>query len=203
MIGSRLDVDAHFEEVALDRDPRALGGDPHRLVVVAVGAAAGEGVAEPEVALERDGVGDVGEGRGALVGGDHEIGIVAVVDDDIVGMDDLVVDDIVGDRQQRADEDAVAFGALGEPGVAVGRRIGQLLGIEAALGAGRDDHRILDHLRLHQAEDFGAEIVAPVGPAQAAAGDRPAAQMDALDARANRPRFRARAPARAGRGPAC
>ena len=59
-----------------------LRGDPHRLVVVAVGAAAGEGVAEPEVALERDGVGDVGEGRRALVGGDHEIGIVAVVDDD-------------------------------------------------------------------------------------------------------------------------
>ena len=78
-----LNVDAHFQEVALDRDPGALGGDAHRLVVVAVRAAAGEGVAEPEVALERDRVGDVGEGRGALVGGDHEIGIVAVVDDDV------------------------------------------------------------------------------------------------------------------------
>ena len=72
----------------------------------------------------------------------------------------------------------------------------QLLGIEAALGAGRDDHRILDHLRLHQAEDLGAEIVAPVGPAEAAAGDRAAAQVDALDARLNRPRSRATAPAR-------
>jgi hypothetical protein len=60
----------------------------------------------------------------------------------------------------------------------------QLLGIEAALGAGRHDHRVLDQLRLHQAEDLGAEIVAPVGPAQAAAGDRAAAQVDALDARA-------------------
>ena len=86
--------------MALDRNPRALGGDAHRLVVVAVGAAAGEGVAEPEAALERDGVGDVGEGRGALVGGDDEIGIVAVVDDDVGRVDDLVVDDIVGDRQQ-------------------------------------------------------------------------------------------------------
>ena len=37
------------------------------------------------------------------------------------GMDDLVLDEIVGDRQQGADEDAVAFGAFGEPGVAVGR----------------------------------------------------------------------------------
>ena len=90
---------------------------------------------------------------------------------------------------KRADEDAVAFGAFGQPGVAVDRRVGQLLGIEAALGAGRHDHRILDQLRLHQAEDFGAEIVAPVGPAQAAAGDRPAAQMDALDARAVDPDF--------------
>ena len=112
----------------------------------------------------------------------------------LVGMDDLVVDDIVGDRQQGADEDAVAFGAFGQPGVAVRRRR-QLLGIEAALGAGRHDHRVLDQLRLHQAEDLGAEIVAPVGPAQAAAGDRAAAQVDALDARANRPRSRATAPA--------
>ena len=60
----------------------------------------------------------------------------------------------------------------------------QLLGIEAALGAGRDDHRILDQLRLHQAEDLGAEVVAAVGPAQAAASDRAAAQVDAFDARA-------------------
>ena len=75
----RLNVDAHFEEVPLDGNPRALGGDPHRLVVVAVRAAAGERVAEPEIALERDLVGDVGEGRRALVRGDDEIRIVAVV----------------------------------------------------------------------------------------------------------------------------
>ena len=31
-----LNVDAHFEEMALDGNPRALGGDAHRLVVVAV-----------------------------------------------------------------------------------------------------------------------------------------------------------------------
>ena len=178
-----LHVDAHFAEMALDRDPGALGGDPHRLVVVAVGAAAGEGVAEPEAALDRDRVGDVGEGRGALVGGDDEIGIVAVADRRRPsGWTTLPLDDIVGDREQGADEDAVALGAFGEPGVAVGGGR-QLLGIEAALGAGRHDHRILDHLRLHQAEDLGAEIVAPVGPAQAAAGDRAAAQVDALDPR--------------------
>ena len=44
-------------------------------------------------------------------------------------------------------------------------------------------------MRLHQAQDFGAEIVATVGPAQAATGDRAGAQMDALDARAVHPDF--------------
>src|SRR3546814_6676022 len=79
-------------------------------------------------------------------------------------MHDLAANDIVGDRQQRADEDAIAFLPLGEPCVAVERRIGQRLRIEAALRAGRHDDGILDPLRLHQAEDFGAEVVAPVGP---------------------------------------
>src|SRR3546814_13949018 len=54
-------------------------------------------------------------------------------------MHDLAANDIVGDRQQRADEDAIAFLPLGEPCVAVERRIGQRLRIEAALRAGRHD----------------------------------------------------------------
>src|SRR5688572_22544215 len=148
---------------AAARDPGTARGDPHRLVVVALAAARGEGVAEPEAARQSDRVGDVGEGRRALVGGDDEIGIVAVSDDDALGMDDPVADDIVGDREQGADEDAIGFGAFRHPGVAIRRRR-QLLGIEAALGAGRHDHRVLDHLRLHQPEYLGAEIIAPVGP---------------------------------------
>ena len=63
----------------LHRLPRAARGDAHRLVVVARRAAGGERVAEPEAVLDRDLVGDVGEGRGALVGGDDEVGVVAVV----------------------------------------------------------------------------------------------------------------------------
>ena len=43
---------------------------------------------------------------------------------------------------------------------------------KSALGTGRDDNRILDHLRLDQPQHLGAEVLAPVGPAQAAAGDR-------------------------------
>jgi len=164
----------------LDRNPCALGGDPHRLVVVSVGSAAREGVSKPEVALQRDGVGDIGESRGALVGGDDEIGVLAVVNHHTIRVHDLIVDEIVGDRQQRADEDPIAFGAFGEPRVAVRRRR-QLLGIESAFGAGRNDDGILDQLRLHEAEDFGPEIVAPVGPAQSASRDRSAAQVDSFD----------------------
>ena len=74
-----LDVDADFAEVALDAFPGAARGDGHFLVVVAGRAAGGEGIAEPEAVFLRNGVGDVGKGRGALVGRDHEVGIVAVV----------------------------------------------------------------------------------------------------------------------------
>ena len=177
-----LHVHAYFEEMALNRNPRALGGDPHRLVVVAVAAAAGESVVEPEVGLFGDGVGDIGEGRGALVRRNHEVGILSIEHHDLRGMDDLAAHDVVGDRQQRADEHLIAGLALGQPAFSVLRRVGQALGIEPALGPGRHDHCVLDPLGLHQPEDFGAEIVAPVGPAQAAAGDRPGAQVDAFEA---------------------
>ena len=43
---------------------------------------------------------------------------------------------------------------------------------EPALGADRDDQRVLDHLRLHQAEDLGAEVLA-AGPTTAARRVRP------------------------------
>ena len=66
-------------EMALHRLPGAARGDAHLLVVVAGRAARGEGVVQPEAVFARQRIGDVGEGGGALVGGDHEIGIVAVV----------------------------------------------------------------------------------------------------------------------------
>src|SRR4029079_14036436 len=85
-----LYVDAHFDEMALHGNPRALRRDPRRLVVVSVRAAAREGVAEPEVARQCDLGGDVGKGRGTLVGGNDEIGIIAVVNDDSLRMHDAV-----------------------------------------------------------------------------------------------------------------
>ena len=178
-----LHVDAHFQEVALHREPGPLGGDAHRLVVIALRAAAGEGIVQPEVAGFGQRIGRVGEGGGALVGGDHEVGVFAIADRHRGGVDHLALDDVVGDRQQGADEDLVGGAPFGGPAVAVLRRVGQLLGVEAALGPGRHDHRVLDPLRFHQPENLGAEVVAPVRPAQAAARHRPGAQVDALDPR--------------------
>ena len=180
--------------------PGAAGGDAHLLVVVALAAAGREGVAQPEAVFGGDAVGDVGEGGGALVGGDDEVGIVAVAADhrrpaaplrrrhrlSVMSSSPrirvLVAGDALGLRAPR--------GRVGSGGC---------LTDEAALGADRDDHRVLDHLRLHQAEDLGAEVLAPVRPADAAARDLAAAQVDALHAPANRRRSRPSAAAAAGR----
>ena len=177
-----LDVAAHLVEVALHRLPGAARRDPHLLVVVAGGPARGEPVAEPEAVLGRDLVGEIGEGRGALVGRHHQIRIVLVVTHHVGRRHHRRAHDVVGEIEQAADEGAVALDHLGLPGVAIvaGR---QPLGDEAALGADRDDHRVLHHLRLHQAQDLGAEVLAPVGEPDAAARDLAAAQMNALDPR--------------------
>ena len=94
----RLNVDPKFKEMALDRKPSPLGGDAHRLVIVALRAATGEGIVEPEIEFLGNSIGGVGEGRRAFVGGDHEIGILAVADDHLIGMDDFPLGNIVGNR---------------------------------------------------------------------------------------------------------
>ena len=172
-----LDVGAQFAEVALDRFPGAARGDAHLLVVIADAAAAGEGIAQPEAAPQRDGIGDVGEGGGALVGRHHQIGIIAVRAQHVRRRHNLaILVQIVGHIQKRVDEGLVGCDACFHELFAGGVG-GHQLGKEAALGAHRHDHRILDLLRLDQAQDFGAEILRPVAPAQAAACDASEAQM--------------------------
>ena len=187
--GWLLDVDVHLAEVPLDALPGAARGDRHALVVVAGRAAGGEGVAEPEVVRGRDLVGDVGEGGGALVGGDHQIGIVAVVAHHVARRDHLAVLDVVGDVEQGGDEDAVGGHALLlDLLAAAGAR--QLLGQEAALGARRHDHRVLDELGAHEPQDLRAEVLRPVRPADAAARDRPRSADACPPRAASRPRSR-------------
>ncbi len=190
-----LDVDIHFAEMALDGLPGAAGGDAHLLVVVASRAAGGEGVVEPEAGFLRQRIGGVGEGRRSLVGGDDEIGIVAIEPHRIVRRHDIGAGNIVGDRQQRADIGLVGFAAGIEDLVAAAAD-GKLLRIEAALGADRHDDGVLDLLRLHEAQHFGAVVLGTIRPAQTAARHLAEAQVHAFDFDtidedfAERPRFR-------------
>ncbi len=176
-----LDVRSQLAEVTLDRLPRPAGRDRHLLVVVAGGAAGGEGVAEPEAVVDRDGVRDVREGRRSLVGGDDEVRVVLVVANDIRRRHDLAAGDRVRHVEQAAHERPVALDDLLEQrsAVATGRRP---LDDEAALRADRDDHGVLDRLGLHQPEHLGAEVLAAVRPADASARDPPAAEVHGLDA---------------------
>ncbi len=170
-----LGVDAHLAEVPLDRFPGALGGDAHRFVVVADRPAGREGVAQPEAVGLRDLVGDVGERRGAFVGGYHQVGVVAVAPHDFPWGAYLPRDvvDVVGDVEQAGDEQLVAGDAFVAVRIAVGGGVAggqrRLLDDESALGADRHDHRVLDGLRLDQAQDLGAEVLPAVRPAQATA----------------------------------
>ena len=167
----------------LDRFPRAARGDAHLLVVIAGRAAGGEGVAQPEAALERNRIGGVGEGRGALVGGDDEIGIVAVMAHHVVGRHDRAVGgDVVSDVEHGRDEQRIGGDAFGRDRLARAAERQEFRN-EAALGADRHDHGVLDLLRLDQPQNLGAEILRPVRPADAAARDLAEAQMHALDAR--------------------
>ena len=163
----------------LHRFPGAARGDAHLLVVVALGAARGERVAEPVAEPSRDLVGGVGERRGALVRRDHQVRVVAVPPDHARRRHHRVAVDVVGHVEHARDERLVAGQHLGLVRLAVGR-VGQALAHEAALGAGRDDDRVLDLLRLDQAEHLGAEVLEPVRPAQPAARHPAEAQVHRL-----------------------
>ncbi len=108
----RLGVVPELAEVAPHGLPAAARRDAHVLVVVAGGAAGREGIAEPEPVLLGDRIGDVGELGRALVGGDDQVGVVAVVAHDARRGHDLAADDVVRHVEQRADERAVAGGAV-------------------------------------------------------------------------------------------
>ena len=166
-----LGVHAERGEVELDRLPGAPGGNAHLLVVVALGPAGGERVAQPEPVADGDLVGRVRERGRALVRRDHQVRVVGVVPDHPGRRHHLARVQVVGHLEHGADERAVAGQHLGLVRLAVGG-VRQPLADEAALGPGRHDDRVLHLLGLGQAEDLGAEVLAPVRPAQPAAGHR-------------------------------
>ena len=191
--------------MAHHRLPRPACGDAHRLVVVARRPARCERVAEPESVVGRDAVREIGERRGALVGGDHQIAVVAVVAHDIGRWHGLLAvgvrDQVVGQVEKATDQRAVTRDDLGLLRLPIGQVGRRPLHHEAALGADRHDHRVLHCLRLRQPEHLGAEVLAPIGVSDATARDRTEPQMHALDARRIRRRSRTTAAARAGRPP--
>ena len=97
--GILLHIDAHFQKVPLHRNPAAFRGNAHRFMVIPNRTAAGKSIAQPKSAFVGNGVGGVGKCRRALVCGNHEIRVFAIMDDDACGMHNLVLHDIVGDRQ--------------------------------------------------------------------------------------------------------
>ena len=172
-----LGVVPELAEVPAHALPGAAGGDAERLVVVAGRAAGRERVAEPEAVLDGDRVRGVRERRRALVGGDDEVGVVAVVDAHARGMHDRARHHRVRHVEQPADQGRVLPPHLLAQLVPPARRA---LQHEPALAAVRHDHGVLDHLGLHQPEHLGAVVLAPVRPADAAARDEAATQVDAL-----------------------
>ena len=64
-----------------------------------------------------------------------------------------------------------------------------MLDKKTAFGADRHYHRIFDILRFHQSKHFSAKVLAPVGPAQAAAGDLSPTKMNTLESWRKHPYF--------------
>ncbi len=166
----------------LDRLPRATCRDAHLLVVVADRATRGKGIAEPEAVLLGDAVGVIGKTGRALVGGNHQIRVIVVMANEIRWRYDLAAYQVVREVEQSAQEGVITGDAFFQHGIAVAAWW-RVLDHEAALGADRDNHRVLDHLGLHQPEYLGAEIFHAVRPPQAASRDFAAAQMDAFHQR--------------------
>jgi len=174
-------IDSEFTEVPSHRDPGTTRGDAHLLVVKAFRASRGEGIAQPVPSIDGDLIGQIAEGRGALVGGHHQIRVVVVPGQDVVRTHHGAVHDVVGDRQQGGDERRVA-----RPGFrdASGRlEPGEPQRIEATLGADRHDDGILHCLSLDQIHHLGAIVLGPIGPTDTATGDLAEAQMNAFDLR--------------------
>ncbi len=179
--GRCLDILARFPEVPLNALPGTAGGNTHLLVVVAGTAAGGKGIAQPEAVFIGQAIGDIRKGRGALVSGHHQIRVIAIMTDHGGRRHHLIPDPVIGDIQQAANKFLVAGDAQLLPGLPV-RRVASLEH-KAALGTHRHDNGVLHHLRLHQAQHLGSEILAPVRPAQPAPGHRTTTQMDTFHLR--------------------
>ena len=164
-------------EMVLDRFPSTAGRDAHGLVVVAGGPTRGEGVTEPEPPFEGDAIRGVGERGGPLVGGDHEVGVVGIEPHRSRRGDDRAIDEVVRQIEERVDEQPVAANHLGLHRRTIGEGPAHH---ESAFRSGRNDHGVLDRLRLHETEHLGTEILGALRPPDAASRHGAHTQVHAL-----------------------
>ncbi len=106
--GSRDDVPSQGPEMPFHGLPSTPGGDAQFLVVVAGRTSRRESITEPIPVLRGKLVGNVGEGGGAFVGGNHEVGVLAVVYLHARRVHHPAADQIVGHVEQPAHEHEVS-----------------------------------------------------------------------------------------------
>ena len=175
--------------------PRA--GDAHLLVVVAGRAAGRERVTQPEAVRLGYGVGGVGEGRRALVGGHHQVGIVRRPWRMTSGGGTMAVAvEVVGDVRAASRRRSCRPRCLPRTPPR-GCRSPAAISARSRPWRRRHDDGVLDLLRLDEAQHLGAEVLR-AGRTSASHRARPCRSAGAgLPRAASRRRSRGRAGAAA------
>ncbi len=156
-----LNILVELTEMPLHGFPCSTRGNRHALVVVTGRAARCESIVQPEIVRLTDRVSCIREGSCAFVGSNNEIRIVIVMTHDFRRRHNIIVMDVIGDRQKRGDENLIGITTGFEHRIAIAANR-QTLRIEAAFGTHWHNHRILDLLGLHKAQDFCAVILCSV-----------------------------------------
>ena len=151
-------------------------------MVITGRTARSERIAQPEAVIDGNAVGDIGEGRGALVGSHHQVRVIIIVTDHVQRRYQCAVFQVVGDVQQAGNKDPVAGNRLGLDFITAAAQR-QAARHEAAFGTHRHNDRVFHLLGFYQAQHFGAEVFFTVRPAQAATGHVAEAQVHAFNPR--------------------
>ena len=126
-------------------------------------------------------VSDIRKSSRAFVRSDHEIGVIAVIAQDLRRWGNDVALTIVGKVEHAPDKGLVAPDHLVGP---VGRlAVGEFSNNKAAFGSHWNNNGIFDNLGFYQTQDFGSKILRPVRPAKPATGYPSASQVDGLQMR--------------------
>ena len=162
-----LDILVELTEVPLHSFPCTARSDCHTFVIVTGRTTRCESIIEPEIMCLADRICRIGEGCRALIGSNNEIRIVIVVTNHFRRRHNIIVMNIVSDRQKCGNEDLIGITTGFKHSIAIAANR-QTLRIEAALGTNRDNHRILDLLCFYETQDFCAIILCAIRPAQTA-----------------------------------